>query len=344
MTYFMLKMTKKEGAMTALTFLAEHGCLSSAISGSVDAFSIANITGQILGESGEAPLFQTRVVTVDGQPVTANGGMIIQPHCAMDEAHETDIIIIPAFFPPFEYNTDRGNAMCDWLRAQHEKGTVIAATCTGTFLLAHSGLLKGRVATTNWQFAHYFRKRHPDIHLRIDQIFTEDEGIYCTGAATAFMDLCLHFIEKFGSRNLARRCAKSLLIDPDRQEQAPYIVYDFWKNHRDPEVLKSQAWMEDNYALKMSIQTIAEKAGISPRHFIRRFKKATGEPPLAYLQLLRIENAKRHLETTQDSVNEITWKVGYEDINSFRRLFKKHTGMSPRDYRDKFSFQPRHGL
>lgn len=337
----MPKTTYKEHPMTTMTFLAEHACLSSSINGAVDAFSIANIFWKILGGKGEEPLFQTHVVTVDGKPVTANGGLIVQPDHVMDDSHITDVIIIPAFFAPFSFDNDRGDAICGWLRAQHEKGTLIASTCTGSFLLARSGLLSGRLATTNWQFAHYFQKRYPDIHLRIDRIFTEDGGIYCTGAATAFMDLCLHFIEKFGSRDLARRCAKSLLIDPDRQEQTPYIVYDFWKKHSDTDVLKSQTWMEDNYALKLSIQGIAEKAGISPRHFIRRFKKATGEPPLAYLQLLRIENAKRRLETTRDSVNEITWKVGYEDINSFRRLFKKHTGMSPRDYRDKFSFQPR---
>lgn len=311
--------------------------MSSSVSGSVDAFSIANILWQFMGAGRVSTLFQTEVVTVDGEAVTANGGMVLQPDKSMDEALETDIVIIPAFFPPFDMKDARSQKICQWLIDHHKRGTRIASTCTGTFLLARSGLLDGKLATTNWLYAGFLKKMYPNVKLRIDRIFTEDSGIYCTGAATAFMDLCLHFIEKFGSKELARRCSKSLLIDPERQTQAPYIVYDFWKNHSDPEILKSQQWMEKNYSKKLSIDIIAEKAGLSPRHFIRRFKKATGESPLSYLQLLRIESAKHRLENTQDTINEITWSVGYEDINSFRRLFKKHTDMSPKEYRNKFA-------
>jgi transcriptional regulator GlxA family with amidase domain len=341
MTYFKPKMTLEVFIMTQITFLLEKGCLSSIVCGSVDAFSIANLLWQAMGQNRSQPLFKTSLTSLDGNPVMGSGGILLQADAGIEDPKEMDIIVIPAFLPPFNLDNDRIKRLSTWLKEKHEQGVLIAATCTGAFLLAQTGLLDGKIATTNWQFAPIFKSMFPLVNLRVDRILTEDNGIYCTGAATAFMDLCLHLMEKAGSKELARHCAKALLIDPDRQSQSPYIVYDFWKNHMDTAVLKSQTWMEANYTGQITIKEIAESAGISPRHFIRRFKKATGESPIAYLQLLRIENAKRKLERTQDSVNEITWQVGYEDINSFRRLFRKHTGLSPKDYRNKFSLKPR---
>lgn len=328
--------------MVTITFLAEHTCLSSAICGSIDSYSIANFHWKSMDGKMNAPLFKTEVVTVDGERVIGNGGMTLQPEKSIHDVQKTDLIIVPGFILPFASKNKRIDEICRWLRSRHNAGDLIASTCTGTFLLAQAGLLKGRRATTNWEVADIFKKKYPDVNLQIDRIFTEDSGIYCTGAATAFMDLGLHFIEKFGSAALARRCSKSLLVDPKRENQSPYIIHDLRKNHSDPEILKSQLWMEKHFSDKLSIDTVAGNAAISPRHFKRRFKKATGEAPLAYLQLLRIENAKRRLETTRDTINEITWQVGYEDINSFRRLFKKHTGLSPKEYRNKFARHPRY--
>ncbi len=323
--------------MTQITLLAEDDCLSSGISGITDALSIANLFWQYM-EGNDTPLFTTQIVTPDGKPVTANGGLVLTPDASMADMTSSQIIIIPGFFRPLGLKEDRLDMICNWLRHHYSKGSHLVSTCTGTFLLGRTGLLDGKIATTNWQFAGYFKKSFPQVELRVHQIFTEDSGIYCTGATTAFMDLCLHFIEKYGNAALARRCAKSLLLDHERQEQTPYMVYDFGKTHTDNTILTSQQIMEDNYSDKISIDTLSKDLGISPRHFKRRFKKATGENPLAYLQLLRIENAKRELEMTQKTVNEITWGVGYEDINSFRKLFKKHTGMSPTEYRKRFSW------
>ncbi|MFZ5572559.1 MAG: GlxA family transcriptional regulator [Thermodesulfobacteriota bacterium] len=323
--------------MATITLLAENSCVASAIAGSVDALSIASLWWQFMDTSGVGPLFETEIVTVDGQPVTANGGITLTPSRSIHAVKKTDLILLPAFLPPFDLKSPRIKTICEWARKSHQQGRNIACTCTGTFLLAETGLLDGRTATTNWLFADMFKRQYPKVNLQIDRILTEDEGLYCTGAATAFMTLCLHLIEKYGSKELASRCARALLVDKDRLSQSPYIVYDFWKHHSDGPILKAQQWMEKNYETRFSIDAVAESAGISPRHFKRRFKNATGESPLAYLQRLRIEGAKRLLERTRDSVNEITWKVGYEDINSFRRLFIKHTGLSPKRYRNKFS-------
>ncbi len=323
--------------MARITILAEKNCASSAIVGTIDAFAIANLWWAFLEPHAKGPLFDTHIVTADGKPVRANGGILLEPECSMDEVCETDLILLPAFLPPFDLNNPRTEKICQWLRGRYKQNTLIATTCTGTFLLAKTGLLDGRLATTNWQFAGMFKKAYPKVKLRIDRIMTEDDNLICTGAATAFMNLGLHLIERFGSSELALRCSKALLVDSDRQSQAPYIPYDFWKNHADDQVLEAQTWMEDHYRDKVSIDGIAKNVGISPRHFKRRFKEATGETPIRYLQQLRIEKAKHRLERTNDTINEITWHVGYEDINSFRRLFRKHTGMSPKGYRTKFS-------
>ncbi len=326
--------------MIDITFLAEENCMSSTIAGSIDAFSVANLWRRILDHNTTEDMFSFRIVTADGHPVTANGGLPLHPHSDISGVTDTDIIVIPAMFFPYQILPERIEKIGRWLKEKHENGSLIVSSCTGTFLLADMGLLDGKTATTNWQLAGWFRDMYPSVNLKIERIFTEDNGIYCTGAATAFFDLCLHLINKFGSRELYARCAKALLVDPGRKSQAPYILYDFWKNHADEQILNIQKWMEDHFAENISIDDLADKAGISPRHFKRRFKKATGETPLAYRQLLRIENAKRKLETTRDTINDITWNVGYEDIHSFRKLFKKNTGLSPKEYRNKFSHVP----
>ncbi len=323
--------------MIKITFLAEENCMSSTIAGSIDAFSIANLWRRMLDRTVTEDLFVFQIATADGLPVTANGGLLLQPHSSISDIRDTDIIVIPAMFFPYQILPERLEKIGRWVRSGYENGALVASSCTGTFLLADMGLLDGKIATTNWQLAGWFRDMHPSVNLKIRRIFTEDSGIYCTGAATAFFDLCLHFIAKFGSQELYARCTRALLVDPDRKSQAPYILYDFWKNHADEQILNIQKWMEGHFAESICIDDLADKAGISSRHFKRRFKKATGETPLAYLQLLRVENAKRKLEATRDTISDITWNVGYEDIHSFRRLFRKYTGLSPKEYRNKFS-------
>lgn len=324
-------------ATHTISLLALDGCLSSGITGFIDTLNIANILWMTSPESKNTPLFRTEIVSVSGEPVMAYGGITLTPSKSIDDINETDVIMVPAQLMPFDLKSKKVNTALEWVKASYGKGVTIASTCTGSFLLAETGLLNGKTATTNWHFATMFEKNYPEVNLRIDQILTEDQNIICSGAATAFLNLCLHFIKKYGSKSLASICSKTLLIDPDKQSQAPYMLHDFWKNHLDAQILSAQNWMETRFTGKISIDDVAEKAGISPRHFKRRFKKATNETPLAYLQHLRIEKAKQLLETSLDTVNEITWQIGYEDINSFRRLFKKNTGMSPKEFRNKFS-------
>ncbi len=320
--------------MPRITFLAADGCLFSGIAGLIDALAIADLWHQSMRWGHTAPLFETEIVSLDGGPVKAQGGIEARPHGRLADVGPTDFIVIPPHLPvsatpPAELN--------HWVVARHRRGTPVGAMCTGVFTLATTGLLDGRLATTNWHFARLFRKRFPQIDLQPERMLTADNGLICTGAATAFFKLALHLIESFGTQELAAVCAKALLVDPAQDRQSPYAILDFRHDHGDPAVATAQAWMEANYAGDVTIDGVAAEVGISPRHFKRRFKRATGETPLGYLQRVRIEAAKKRLETTRESMNTITWKIGYEDSSSFRRLFKKSTGLSPREYRDKFA-------
>jgi len=323
--------------MAKITFWAGEGCLLSGITGLMDAFSIANLWQQALDPDGARPLFECRVVTSDGRPVRAYGGLEFKPDGPLETAPASDCVIVPPFLPHVVPLPPKEDPLYDWVREAHRRRTTVGTMCSGTFLLAETGLLDGRVATVNWHFAWMFKERYPKVRLKPELIMSEDDGLICTGATTAMFHLALYIINLFGSRHLAAVCSKILLVDPSRHSQTPYMITDFDKSHGDTAILKTQFQMEARFSESLQIDALADEAGLSPRHFKRRFKKATGESPLGYLQRVRIEQAKQRLETTRDSMNEITWQIGYEDSSSFRRLFKRFTGLAPREYRDKFS-------
>ena len=323
--------------MVKITFLADHGCLFSGIVGLMDAFSIANLWHGSIKGAEEGPLFATEIVTPDGAPVTGYGGLPIHPDRAAGHDDGIDLLLIPPFLPHVEPQPDRLGEGKGWIHILYRRRTRIGALCTGSFVLAETGLLDGRTATTNWHFSRIFRRRFPRVNLKPERILTEDGGLICTGAATASFNLALHVIDKFGSGEVATACAKSLLVDPNRSSQAPYVISEFPRDHNDAEVVMAQDWLEANFAKRIVIDAVAARVGISPRHVKRRFKAATGESPLSYLQRVRIEAAKKRLETTKENMDDITVKIGYEDSSSFRRLFKKSTGLSPREYREKFA-------
>ncbi len=311
--------------------------MSSGITGLIDTFSIANLWHQSINQDTSKELFQMETVTTSGKPITARGGILIQADKSIDEVKNTDLILIPPFMPHLAPFPDRKDRVMSWMIDCHKQKIPIGAMCTGSFVLAETGLLDGKIATTNWHFAKLFQKRYPKVRLKPEQIVTEDHGLMCSGATLATFNLGLHIIKMFGSYDLASICAKALLIDPNRKSQASYAIFKSQTNHGDQGIVKAQKWMDAHYAEDIAIDEIANQVAISPRNFQRRFKKATGESPLSYLQQLRVEAAKNRLETTQDSINEITWQVGYEDSSTFRRLFKKYTGLSAREYRNKFS-------
>ncbi len=323
--------------MAKISFIASEGCIFSGISGLIDSFSIAGLWHSGKNGSNNAPLFETEILSPDGKPFHVSGGFQVRPDGSFMDVRQTDMVIIPPFLPNVEPVPGNMRDMLDWIIARYAQGIPVAALCTGAFVLAETGLLNGRIATTNWFLARLFRSRYPEVLLKPERILTEDRGLICSGAVSAFYHLGLYIIEMFGSADLASKCSKALLVDSARTSQASYVIFNVCKTHGDEQVLESQQWMEDHLSENMSMENLATQAGISPRHFIRRFRKATGETPLNYLQKIRIEKARKILENAPDTVDEITCAIGYENSSTFRKLFKKYTGLSPREYRSRFA-------
>jgi transcriptional regulator GlxA family with amidase domain len=334
--------------MARITFIAYDHCMFSGVAILIDAFSITNLWLQKFGHHPPTaappgvPLFETEIVTPGGSaghcqrrcPDTAGQGY----GSGYPYGYHIDTTYLFGVHPL----PDEMDAILPWLVSHYERDVRVGASCTGVFVLAMTGLLDGRVATTNWQVIKPFRRRFPHVRLKPEHILTEDSGLICSGAVAAQYNLALYLIEVFGSQALSRGCAKMFLVDPSRSTQAPYMSTHFSKRHGDREILKAQYWLEQHYRDSITIDAAARHVGLSPRHFKRRFKKAVDETPLKYLQQIRLEAAKTMLETTADTIGDITRQVGYEDSSTFRRLFKTYTALSPREYRDKFSIRTRH--
>jgi transcriptional regulator GlxA family with amidase domain len=302
--------------------------------GPMDIFCQAGFTWNCIFGRTPAPLFEVSIVTLGGEPVTSFNGAQIRPHLAAEAVAATDLILVSSFA---SFDTlacaDRAG---EWLRSHHDRGTVIGAICLGSFLLAATGLLDGKTATTHWGFVEHFRERFPRVMLRPDKLITDEGDLLCSGACHSYIDLSLHLIERFCGPEIALECSKTILHDRCRDTQKPYAVHRFRKDHNDQRILEIQYQLEENCGAHYDIELLAREHGMSRRSFERRFKTATGEPPLLYLQRLRVETAKHLLESDPQSFNEITCRVGYEDSSFFRKLFRKHTGLSPQDYRRKF--------
>lgn len=322
--------------MAKISLWVEDGCLLSSITTLMDAFSIAELWHQSIEPDNTSPLFETQILTTTGGPALGYGNIRIEADAAITQVESTDCVVVSPILPNITPMPKNLSCLGNWLWGLHEQKTTIATVCTGTFLLAQMGLLDGKKATTNWQYARLFKKQFPKVILEPEYMLTEDDGIICTGAATAVHNLAIHLIQKYGSQELAATCSKALLVDPNRISQTPYAMSVPLRGHGDTQVLAAQELIEENFSSIESIDDIAREVGISPRHFKRRFKKATQELPLKYLQRVRIDAAKEKLETSRDSIDKITWAVGYKDVSSFCRLFKQHTMISPRAYRDKF--------
>jgi transcriptional regulator GlxA family with amidase domain len=208
--------------------------------------------------------------------------------------------------------------------------------CTGAFALAETGLLDGRQAATHWAFQDLFRTRYPRVDLRPQEILVDAGRLLTTGGATSFLNFALYLIERLYGSEAARASARMFLIDERKAPQGAYAIFSGQKQHGDPEVLKAQQLIEHTVTDAPTLEAIAARVSMTRRTFIRRFKAATGSTPLEYLQRVRIEAAKRQLEATRENVVQVAARVGYEDLSAFRRLFRRHTGLTPTDYRRRY--------
>lgn len=283
------------------------------------------------------PLFVIELVGLNKDSVIRKKLYSIHFEKLISEVEKTDLIIIPAI-----QGNDMEKALAlnepyvSWLQARHREGAEIASFCLGSFLLASTGLLNNKQCTTHWSAANDFRKMFPEVELLPDKIMIDENGIYSSGGALSFSNLLLYLIEKYAGRDIAVLASKTFMIDIDRDRQSPFIIFRAQKDHEDEPILKAQNFIEKNYAEKLSVDDLASMFALGRRNLERRFKKATSNTVVEYIQRVKIEAAKISLESSQHNVSEVMYKVGYNDTKAFRSTFKKITGLSPVQYRTKF--------
>lgn len=311
------------------------------IEGSHQIFSDLN---NFLAEKGRKPLFQVQLVGLSKVVSQPNRLFTISPDVLVKEVKKTDLIIIPAIHGDQVQAAKVNKEFIPWMIQQHAKGAAIASLCLGAFFLAATGLLEGKACATHWKAARQFREMFPGVHLMDDRVITEENGIYTSGGAYSYLNLIVYLVEKYAGRDIAIMAAKGYEIDLDRQSQSPFIIFEGQKTHNDEPILKAQQFIEDSYQDKITVDQLSDMTAIGRRTFERRFKKSTGNTVVEYIQRIKIEAAKRDFETSRKNVNEVIYDVGYVDTKAFRTVFKKVTGLTPLEYRNKYNKQTFHSV
>ncbi len=314
----------------------EDGYASTAI-GPLEVFHSAGAVWNWLHGETPQPRFRVRTASIKGRRVQSLCSLGLTAEYSLDDIKHTDIIVVPA--PGWDVldRLAKHSPLAAWLRKWHARGAYIAGICTGVALVAESGLLDGRRATTHWGLAPELARRYPKVKWQPEQFVTEDERLFCSGGIYASIDLSLYLVEKFCGHEVALQCAKSLLLSMPRGLQSGYAVSQLSPPHSDAPIGQAERYLREHYAEAVSIEQMAERVNMSPRNFIRRFKAATGRVPGAYLQMLRVTAAKELLERGAVSIQDVCLQVGYEDAAFFRSLFRRHTGMTPAEYRARFA-------
>ncbi|MBW8683604.1 GlxA family transcriptional regulator [Chitinophaga rhizophila] len=292
---------------------------------------------EFLESDGKSPMFKVQLVGL-GEEVKFHQGLFsIHPDVRITDVKKTDLIIIPPLSGNLKATLERNKDFIPWIIDHYQDGAEVASLCIGSFMLAATGLLNGRECSSHWASAAEFREMFPEVELIDGRIITEEQGLYSSGGATSYWNLLLHLVEKLTDRELAIRIAKLFALEIDRKTQSPFVMFNGQKKHEDEPIKKAQEFIECNLTERISVDDLASRFAIGRRHFDRRFKKATNNTPAEYIQRVKIEAAKKWLENSHKNVNEVMYEVGYNDTKSFRTVFRKITGLSPIDYRNKYN-------
>jgi transcriptional regulator GlxA family with amidase domain len=309
-----------------------------AVMGSIEGpHKVFTQVNEFVTANGKPPLFNIKLVGLTKETQTYEKVFTVSPHVTIHEVEHTDLIIIPAIKSEPKATLEINRDFAPWIAKHYKAGAEVASLCLGAFLLASTGLLKGKKCATHWLAANDFKKMFPDVNLVADKIITDENGIYCSGGAYSFLNLILYLVEKYAGRNLAVLCAKVFEIEIDRGSQSPFIIFNGQKEHEDEPIKKAQMFIEKNFQKKITVDELASMLALSRRNLERRFKKATSNTTVEYIQRVKIEAAKQSLESSRENINEVMYKVGYSDSKAFRTTFKKITGLSPLQYRTKYN-------
>jgi transcriptional regulator GlxA family with amidase domain len=320
--------------MKQIVILATEGCNLGSIDNPRRAFLAVN---EYLKAKGNPRLFKVLIAGASKEVKLANGIYTIHPDIEIKNLKKTDLLIIPAFEGDIQKGVEQNKNLIPWIIRQYRSGSEIASLCVGAFLLAATGLLDGKSCSTHWRASNEFKNSFPKVNLVTDKIVTDENGIYTSGGAFSSANLILYLIEKYAGKQACIHCSKIFQVDVDRHSQSPFIIFKGQKDHHDIHIKKAQEFIEKNVSEKISVDQLASMLSIGRRNLERRFKKATSNSLVEYMQRVKVEAAKQRFESSSDNVNEVMYNVGYNDPKSFRTTFKRITGLSPVNYRNKYN-------
>ena len=319
--------------MKHISIIVTKGAILGNIEGPRQVFTEAN---QFLQNIGKPPLFKIELVSLTKE-AQLNDGLYTVSTRLLKDVKKTDLIIIPAMYGDLQKAIELNKEFIPWILNQYKAGAEVASLCLGAFLLASTGLLDGKKCATHWLAANIFRKMFPNVNLQEDKIITDENRIYSSGGAYSSLNLILYLVEKYAGRDIAVFCSKAFQIDIQRDSQSPFTIFIGQKEHEDEPVKKAQEFIESNFQKKISVDQLATMFALSRRNLERRFKKATSNTVIEYVQRVKIEAAKLSLESSRHNINEVMYKVGYSDTKAFRNTFRKITGLSPIQYKNKYN-------
>lgn len=327
----------KDGVLDVTVLLFDDGYASTAVM-PIEVFHSAGTLWRALSGKSPEPRFNVITASIDGKAVKSPyAGLSMTPQCSIDEIERTDIIIVPTSGLELDEKLIEHSVLLPWLRKHYESGAYLAGVCMGAAYLAEAGLLDGKRATTHWAVAADLARRYPRVDWHPEMFVTEDDRLLCSGGLTAAADVSLYLVEKLCGHEIAVQTAKALLLSMPRTHQSGYAVLPLSPAHDDDRIRAVESFLQGNFHKTQTNECLAEFAGMSERTFLRRFKAATGRVPAAYLQTVRVETAKAMLEREGSPIQTVSSAVGYDDVSYFRTLFKRQTGMTPAEYRDRFA-------
>ncbi len=317
--------------------LGFDGVLGSVLSGALDLFSFTGVSWQrFLGQAVE-PRFDVQIASLNGSDIRCSNRLIMQAHCDIGNVTQCDLLLIPTIGDSIDKVLTQNVDLLPHIIRLANTQADIASNCSGAFFLAKAGLLDGLIATTHWGYASKFKADFPLVDLQENQFVTQSGHIFCAAGGSAFYDLALLLIERYCGREISTQVAKTQIIDSKRGNQNSYTNVKLYKPHSDPLVKRVQEFIEDHFNQLIQVSDLAAMVNITPRTLNRRFQSCMAMRPIEYIQAVRIEEAKRLLESGEVSIKSLADHVGYNDISSFTRLFKRATELTPKEYQNKFS-------
>lgn len=275
------------------------------------------------------------VVSQDGEAVTTFSGSRLFPDRSIEEVEHTDLILISGIWGETTKFLNNHQRTVAWLKKQYSNGAMIGCLGSGTFLLAETGLLEGKTATIYWRMVDQFRTRYPKVILQPERQITSADNLYCSAGVSSGIELSVYLMERIWGIEAAQKVSQNFLMDIHREQPDFQLTFDDQKKHGDTQILSAQKWLELNFSSDFLLDEVADRIGLGLRSFMRRFKNATGDTPICYLQRVRIQVAKEHLRSGVLSVGEVSYRVGYEDVSFFCKLFKRLAGLTPGEYRQE---------